>query len=311
MTMHLFGAVVTADGVAANNRGETEGNLTTLQKLLWNGDVYSTISAEAIRWAVRSVWQAAGLAVNRRWDEAERAHAWQDQEFLTGGRPYIDDDVLGFMSAQGARTEAGDEEAPPAGARRARPRGTVTVRRSRFEVTRAVSLVPWAGDVVFNAAGVGATPAASRTGRDLVPYSAEVHATRYQYGFALTPSALLDPARAEDVLDAVVNLSEVAGNQARFFFDFAPDALILRWSADPAPRILYSFEVREDGQLAVPELLRRARAGDVPASELVIGGRLADTDDGAALHELGATVFPGVKAAAARLKELLQANRER
>src|SRR4051794_15528664 len=110
MTMHLFGAIATAQGVAANNRGESEGNLATLQKILWQGDVYTTISAEAIRWAVRSIWQEDGLPVNRKWDEAERVHAWQDQEFARGGIPFIDDDVLGFMSAQAARAEANAEE---------------------------------------------------------------------------------------------------------------------------------------------------------------------------------------------------------
>ena len=51
MSKHLFGIVVTPYGAAANNRGENEGNITTLQKLLWKGEVHTTVSAEAIRWA--------------------------------------------------------------------------------------------------------------------------------------------------------------------------------------------------------------------------------------------------------------------
>ena len=35
MSIHAFGAVLTANGIAANNRGESEGNISTLQKLLW------------------------------------------------------------------------------------------------------------------------------------------------------------------------------------------------------------------------------------------------------------------------------------
>lgn len=31
MTWHLHGAIVTSHGTAANNRGDNEGNLTTLQ----------------------------------------------------------------------------------------------------------------------------------------------------------------------------------------------------------------------------------------------------------------------------------------
>ena len=48
MSKHLFGLCVTSLGTAANNRGDTEGNITTLQKLLWNGEVHTTVSAEAL-----------------------------------------------------------------------------------------------------------------------------------------------------------------------------------------------------------------------------------------------------------------------
>ena len=47
MTMHLFGTVLTAEAVAANNRGENEGTVSTLQKIIRNGEVFSTVSAEA------------------------------------------------------------------------------------------------------------------------------------------------------------------------------------------------------------------------------------------------------------------------
>ena len=50
MSLHLFGSVLTAHGVAANNRGENEGNISALQKLLWKGKVHTTVSSEAIRW---------------------------------------------------------------------------------------------------------------------------------------------------------------------------------------------------------------------------------------------------------------------
>ena len=53
MTLHVFANFVTPFGTAANNRAETEGNMTTLQKLLWMGDTHSTVSAEAIRFALR------------------------------------------------------------------------------------------------------------------------------------------------------------------------------------------------------------------------------------------------------------------
>ena len=47
MSLHVFANFVTPFGTAANNRAETEGNITTLQKLVWMGDTHSTVSAEA------------------------------------------------------------------------------------------------------------------------------------------------------------------------------------------------------------------------------------------------------------------------
>lgn len=305
MSKHLFGAIATPHGIAANNRGENEGNTTTLQKILWHGDVHSTVSAEAIRWAIRADWQRRGLAVNRRWQEETRRHAWQDPDFEQEGKPYADDDVLGYMSAQAAKEEASDDTGADAARPRGRQRGKTLVRRSRFEATRAISLSPWPGDVVFNVAGVGATPSASTKGDFPVPYSGEVHATRYQYGFALTPEHLHDRQRALALVDALIDLAEVAGNHARYLYDFAPDAVIFRWTDDFAPRILYPFQVAEGGRLAVPELVRRAKAGDIDARELIIGGSLADSGDGEALGKLGALVLPGVKAAAQKVKDRL------
>jgi len=306
MSRQLFGAIVTPHGVAANNRGEGEGNTTTLQKIMWHGDVYTTVSAEAIRWAIRADWQRRGIPVNRQWDDTARRHAWRDQEFLEEGRPFVDDDLLGYMSAQAAKQEAGGDRPEDPGGPKGRQRGKTLARRSRFEATRAISLGPWTGDVVFNVAGVGATPSAATKGAFPVPYSVEVHATRYQYAFALTPEQLYDRARALVLIDAITDLGVVAGNHARYLYDFSPDAVIFRWTEDFAPRLLYTFRVDEGGGLAVPELVRRVRAGDIDARELIVGGKLAETGDGETLQGLGAAVYPGVKAAARAVKGLLK-----
>lgn len=303
MSKHLFGIVVTDHGTASNNRGETDGNLTTLQKILWNGDVHTTVSAEAIRWAIRSVWQEQTQNLNRTWDDAQRANTWKDPRFTTDVGSYLDNDVLGYMSAEAARQEV---ETTSDTGNRGRARGTTTVRRARLEVTRAISLRPWMGDVSFNAASIGATPSASSTGRDPVPYQAEIHATRYQYGFALTPEDLYEPARCLPVLDAILNLREVAGNHGRFLYDFSPDALVLRWTDDFAPRMLYAFEVDEDEQLTADTVLRRAQAGDIDAAELVVGGSLALTQTGELLKASGATVVPGVKSAVQEMQSRIK-----
>lgn len=288
MSIHVFANFITPLGVAANNRGENEGNTTTLQKLLWAGSTHTTVSAESIRFAVRR-HLGESEATNRRYDEATRANLWTDHTFKgwakADGDTFIDDDLLGYMSADAA----GEGET----------KGSAKVRRAVLEVSRAVSLSPWAGDVTFNAASPGATPSAAKKGSNPVPYAAEVHATRYQYGVALTPERLRRPERARVAIRALCALGEVAGNHGRFLFDFSPESVVFRITHDPAPRILYCFEQRQD-RVSAPELLRKVRAGDIRASELVLGGRLVsdlDADQRAALS--GAVLHEGVQAAAA------------
>lgn len=193
--------------------------------------------------------------------------------------PFIDDDLLGFMSAEAAEQEGA--------------RGTARVRRAVLELTRAVSLTPWPGDVTFNAASPGATPSAQKRGVNPVPYATELHATRYQYALAMTPARLRVPARAARALDALCSLGEVAGNQGRFLYDFSPDAVVFRLTEDPAPRILYAFTL-EDGRLRIPEVVRKVKAADIAMGELVFGGAIAP-DDRAALD--GAEYHEGVRAA--------------
>lgn len=276
MSLHLFGNILTAEGVAANNRGESEGNITTLQKLLWKGTVHTTVSAEAIRWAVRYHWQHHGHEVNRKWMEEEQDHKWQDQKWKgwqdKEGKTYIDDDVLGYMLAEGGKSEG--------------EKGSTLARRGVLEITRAVSLTPYAGDITFNA------KSGEKGSTSL--YGTEVHATRFQYGFALTPERLREPKRALAAMEALVHLGEVAGNQSRFLFDFSPESIVLRLTEDPAPRILYCFEA-SNGQADCSDLARRVSAGDVKADELFIGGPVVEA---AAMKGItGAKTFPGVKKA--------------
>ena len=98
MTMHLFGTVLTSQAVAHNNRGESEGTVSTLQKVIRNGELFSTVSSEAIRYAMRESWlDDEKLELNRR--VSHNGSEWTDKEFKSPER-HIDDDVLGYMHAK-------------------------------------------------------------------------------------------------------------------------------------------------------------------------------------------------------------------
>ena len=268
MSIHVFANIITTHGTAANNRAETEGNITTLQKLIWHGQPHSTVSAEAIRFALRRLL-ADSEATNRSWDEGQRANVWRDHKFQGWANEtaasFIDDDLLGFMTADAA-TEEGEA-------------GSANVRRAVLEITRAVSITPWAGDVTFNAASPGATPSAAK-GKALnpVPYGTEVHATRYQYGIAMTPERLRQKERAIVALQGISSLRTVAGNHGRFLFDFSPEVIVFRITDDPAPRLLYCFDTPDDGKtVSALALLKRIQNGDVAPEELIVG--TGDVDD--------------------------------
>ncbi len=285
MSLHVFGAVLTAPGVAANNRGENEGNITTLQKLLWRGQVHTTVSAEAIRWAMRYYWQCSGIPVNRKWDDEKEDHIWEDESWKgwkkADGETFIDDDLLGFMKAEGGKTEG--------------EKGQADKRRGVMELSRAISTTPFIGDITFNAKS-------GEKGRTSL-YGTEVHATRYQYGFAITPERLRVRRRVFDALDAICNLGEVAGNHSRFLFDFSPEALVLRVTQDPAPRLLYCYEESDKGEISLAALAEKVRSGDIKADELYVGGTIAGDTELGSLD--GVHLFSGVKAATEACKDAI------
>jgi CRISPR-associated protein Cst2 len=303
MSIHIHATILTAHAVAANNRGLTEGNITTLQKLVWGtGEVHTTVSAESIRFALRRHFQEEDEKIlNRTYDETERANKWKDADFSDPGK-YLDDDLLGFMSAKAAANESQDALATDnEDSKKGKPKrgnSNTLVRRSPLEITRAVSLVPWLGDVIYNFASPGATPSAQKKGTNPVPYGTETHATRYQYSLSLTPEHLKQKERAGKALRVICSLGSVAGNNARFLFDFSPESIVIRVTHDPAPRILYCFGSRENNTVHLDQLLKKIKQDDIKPEELFVGGMILNTLCDDALTTLGHTGDKlGVKAA--------------
>src|SRR5205823_2005120 len=144
------------------------------------------------------------------------------------------------------------------------------------------------------------TPSAQKKGSNPVPYGTEVHATRYQYGVALTPDRLRDKSRAAKAIDALCSLGTVAGNHGRFLFDFSPEAVVFRLTEDPAPRLLYCIQTSDDGKtVTAGALLKRIEAGDVLKEEVILG--VGDLASPVAEQFRAAGIAPlGVKAACAK-----------
>src|SRR5215467_1610504 len=113
-THYLYGTILTSEAVAANNRGDNIGNTTTLQKVFHQDDLHTSVSAEAIRFAIRYRFQLEGMETNREYDAKRGLLNYEDEKrtYWNGtGKVFIDDDLMGFMDAAAAKKESEDEAA--------------------------------------------------------------------------------------------------------------------------------------------------------------------------------------------------------
>jgi CRISPR-associated protein Cst2 len=282
MSKHLFVTVVTPTAVAANNRGEGDGStLSTLQKITRGSDQYTTVSAEAIRWGLREFFQNTDEpATNRTFNPDTDRYTLKNERF--SAKDFIDDDLFGYMDAKKGKD---NEDA-------------TTKRRGALEVSRAISLDPYWGDIAFGSKG-------GEKGKTSI-HSTEVHCTAYQYTVALTPESLKDPKRAILALEAISAVRHVGGNHSRFLYDFRPESIAIRITEDPSPWIMDCFK-RMGDTIGCQRLLRLVEVGDIQASELIVAGEIADTPYGEKLEKLGVKVCRGVKEAIALAKESLSA----
>jgi CRISPR-associated protein Cst2 len=280
MTQHLFANIVTPTAVAANNRGEGDGStLSTLQKITRGIDQYTTVSAEAIRWAYREYFQQHhGEVTNRSFDPDADRYEFKTEVF--NAEQYIDDDLFGYMDAK----KGSDNK------------DATTKRRGALEISRAISLDPYWGDIAFGSKG-------GEKNKTSI-HQTEVHCTAYQYTLAVTPSHLKRIERAEYLLEAIAAIRHVGGNHSRFLYEFRPESIVLRVTEDPSPWIMGCFE-RVGDAIGCSCLVRLVEVGDIPASELIVGGEIANTPYREQLEKLGVKVQGGVKAAIAEAKQAL------
>ncbi|MEZ2302575.1 MAG: DevR family CRISPR-associated autoregulator [Microcoleus sp.] len=311
MTTHyLYGTILTSEAVAANNRGDNIGNTTTLQKVFHQDDLHTSVSAEAIRFALRYRFQLeASDSVNRSYNSSdgkvnfidEKRKDWNPE----GNRVFIDDDIMGFMDAQAAEKEKEDEvdieeEADaPKGKKKEKPKGKTTKRQSPLAVGRAVSLRPYRGELSFNCLS------GEKKKGQLSLYSAEMHTTEYQYSFALNLGDVVKKAHIYKLIDAIIDPPQVAGNHSRFAYDFSPESIILRLTNAHSSKIQNCFEHDQKNRTyTIEKLIKRVESGDIPVDELIIGGDVYHTEEGEKLKELGVTaIFPGIIAAANAVRQ--------
>jgi len=275
--LNLFATVLTYAAPSSNYRGESEENRTVLQKIVKAGAEHTVISPESMRNALREMLAAKGLPMNRRRLHDQDQLAVEFKAFPDAAK-YADDFLFGYMVADNDAIKKNKGKPPK--------------RDSVLRMNMAVALSPYRFDATFHQSPLNAGESPWKNASSSALIHREVVHTAYQYPFALA----LGDCDGKDakgwtkaLIEAIGELSNVAGGHARSYFEMAPRSLVARLT----PRLVAGFDTYGfDEKGGFPELSRIAE-GDLPGSEMWVAGEI--------VRELGDDEKKRLKAAGARL----------
>ena len=284
---NLFVTVLTNAAPSSNYRGESEENRTIIQKIAKGDHEYAVISPESMRNALREILAARGLPNNRSrlFDEDQLAVEFKD---YPNAEKYADDFLFGYLVADNKEIK---KEKRPA------------KRDSILRMNMAVALQPYRFDATFHQSPLNAGKSPWKNATTSVLLHREVSHTAYQYPFALS---VHDCAPRKDWAKALVNaigeLSNVAGGHARSYFEMAPLSLVARLS----PSLVAGFDTYGFDVSGRFKDLNRINKDDLPGQEFVVAGALARDLDAAEKKRLqgeGVTFFDNPQKALAYLAD--------
>jgi CRISPR-associated protein Cst2 len=260
--LNLFATVLTNAAPSSNYRGESEENRTVLQKIVKGGAEYTIISPESMRNALREILQSWHLPVNRTRLHNEDQLAVEFKEFPNASK-FADDFLFGYMVA--------DKEAVAS-------HKTVPAKRdSVLRMNLALALTPYRFDASFHQSPLNAGSSPWKNSASSALLHREISHTSYQFPFALAGSDC-SPDKSEHaeewtkkLLEAIGQLSNVAGGHARAYFEMAPRSVIARIT----PSLVAGFNTYGFDELGNFADLSRLHSNDLPAKEFWIGGEIA------------------------------------
>ncbi len=291
--MNLFASILTYPAPSANYRGESEENRTVIQKITLGRFEYPIISPEAMRNALREILRGYGLPSNRERLNDEDQLAVKFQDYPDPDR-YVDDFIFGYLVAAGPA----DRKKILADIK-AKNRDESQFHFKRDSVLRmnlARSLEPYRNNAVFTqspltVASEGA-PNFKNSGSSALLHR-ETSLTAFVYPFALNlDDCKAKPEWTKALLRAIGELSNVAGNHARSYFEMAPASIVQRLTPQlVAGYDTYGFDHSGGFPEVVDGLLRDQP--DYSASEFYFGGKIVKdmpSDQIQALEKAGATL---------------------
>lgn len=261
MNKNLFATVLTYPAPSSNYRGESEENRTVLQKIAKGKQEYTVISPESMRNALREMLIKAGMPCNRTRLHNEDQLAVEFKEFPNADK-YADDFLFGYMVA--------DNEAIK------KNKGTPSKRDSILRMNLAVALTPYRFDATFHQSPKNVETEQNKknfwkNSTNSALLHREVAHTAYQYPFALAYSdCKAKPEWTTALLNAIAQLSDVAGGHARSYYEMAPKSIVARLT----PNLVAGYDTygfNEQGNFLE---LERIKASDLPGDEFWIGGEI-------------------------------------
>jgi CRISPR-associated protein Cst2 len=272
--MNLFATVLTYPAPSANYRGESELNRTIIQKITDGRFDYPIISPEAMRNALREILHGYGLPCNR-----ERLHD-EDQlavRFADYPDPdkYVDDFLFGYLVAAGGkdrekiRKEIADKRSKKAA------EAFTFKRDSVLRMNLAKALEPYRFNAVFTQSPLSAKNSAYKNADTSALLHRETAHTAFQYPFALNgEDCKAKPDWAKALLRGIGELSDVAGNHARSYYEMAPASVVIRLT----PQLVAGYQTygfTTDGEF--PEVIDgilHDPTPDYPGKEFFLGGKI-------------------------------------
>jgi CRISPR-associated protein Cst2 len=209
-----------------------------------------------MRNALRDILAARELPTNRTRLREEDQLAVEFKDFPNADT-YADDFLFGYLVADNKEMKKHKRPAK---------------RDSVLRMNMAVALSPYRFDATFHQSplNAGASPWKNSTSSALL--HREVSHTAYQYPFALNLNDCVTKAPwAKALLEAIAELSNVAGGHARSYFEMAPRSLVARLT----PSLVCGFDTYGFSASGGFPDLSRIRVGDLPGKEFVVAGALA------------------------------------
>jgi len=292
--MNLFATVLTYPAPSANYRGESELNRTVIQKITDGRFDYPIISPEAMRNALRHTLAIKyELPCNRERlnDEDQLAVRFAD---YPDSDKYADDYLFGYLVAAGGKDREKIRK-EIAGKRSKKAAEAFTFKRdSVLRMNLAKALEPYRFNSVFTQSPLSAKDSAYKNSDTSALLHRETAHTAFQYPFALNgEDCKAKPDWVKALLKAIGELSDVAGNHARSYYEMAPASIVVRLT----PLLVagyktYGFTV--DGKFPeVVDGILHEPTPDYPGKEFYIGGNIVKemtADESAKLATQGVTL---------------------